>query len=293
MSHWVERIAPSIAGVRELLKQPRMREQGLPSQFAFLLKMDDREGTTQQAGAVAFSRAIGSRAALWPDWTFFEGSSCGGVNHTSFKATLTHIRASQPPASLRREGTYWRGSELISGGWERARLHECSRQNHSFVDVKAMPKTLEGKRENVCHAQMCGHTFNLYMEGARAWSVSLKFLLACGSVLLWVNPMNEDFISQALERHVHYVPVRDSCDEIATTARSLTALQRGALAANLSSFALDKLSMTEVRTHRPHPPALAFRSCGPVCKHPSFSEVTNDSTVAVSVVPSNLESYVM
>jgi len=105
--------------------------------------------------------------------------------------------------------------------------------------------------------------------------------------------MNEDFISQALERHVHYVPVRDSCDEIATTARSLTALQRGALAANLSSFALDKLSMTEVRTHRPHPPALAFRSCGPVCKHPSFSEVTNDSTVAVSVVPSNLESYVM
>lgn len=48
--------------------------------------------------------------------------------------------------------------------------------------------------------------YKIYVEGF-AWSVSLKYILACGSTPIFVRPSYYDFFSRALHPNVHFVQV--------------------------------------------------------------------------------------
>lgn len=63
-----------------------------------------------------------------------------------------------------------------------------------------------------------GVRYKIYAEG-RAWSVSLKYILACGSMSLIIEPEYQDFFSRGLKPMKHYWPVRrhDLCPSIKST----------------------------------------------------------------------------
>ncbi|KAL3524275.1 hypothetical protein ACH5RR_017109 [Cinchona calisaya] len=64
-------------------------------------------------------------------------------------------------------------------------------------------------------ASQCIHRFKIYIEGS-SWSVSEKYILACDSVTLLVNPRYYDFFTRSLMPLQHYWPIRsdDKCRSI-------------------------------------------------------------------------------
>jgi hypothetical protein len=59
------------------------------------------------------------------------------------------------------------------------------------------------------------YRYKIYAEGF-AWSVSLKYILSCGSMALLIDPQYQDFFSRGLEPKVNYWPVSalGMCDSI-------------------------------------------------------------------------------
>ena len=64
-------------------------------------------------------------------------------------------------------------------------------------------------------SSQCTHRYKIYAEGF-AWSVSLKYILSCGSMALLIEPRYEDFFSRGLEPRVNYWPVTETgmCESI-------------------------------------------------------------------------------
>ncbi|KAM3400907.1 hypothetical protein ACQJBY_005627 [Aegilops geniculata] len=55
-------------------------------------------------------------------------------------------------------------------------------------------------------SSQCTHRYKIYAEGF-AWSVSLKYILSCGSMALLIDPLYQDFFSRGLEPRVNHWPV--------------------------------------------------------------------------------------
>ena len=57
--------------------------------------------------------------------------------------------------------------------------------------------------------------YKIYAEGF-TWSVSLKYILSCGSMALLIEPRYQDFFSRGLEPRVNYWPVTEMgmCESI-------------------------------------------------------------------------------
>ncbi|CAI9106977.1 OLC1v1006232C2 [Oldenlandia corymbosa var. corymbosa] len=55
-------------------------------------------------------------------------------------------------------------------------------------------------------SSQCNHQYKIYAEGY-AWSVSLKYILSCGSVPLIVSPKYQDFFSRGLTPKKNFLPV--------------------------------------------------------------------------------------
>ncbi|OMO58670.1 Lipopolysaccharide-modifying protein [Corchorus olitorius] len=62
------------------------------------------------------------------------------------------------------------------------------------------------KQSNV--ADQCTYRYKIYIEGF-AWSVSEKYILACDSVTLIVQPHYYDFFMRSMQPVEHYWPIRD------------------------------------------------------------------------------------
>lgn len=62
---------------------------------------------------------------------------------------------------------------------------------------------------NLCHSidVVVRCRYKIYAEGY-AWSVSLKYILACGSMSLIIDPEYQDFFSRGLKPKHDYWPVR-------------------------------------------------------------------------------------
>lgn len=66
-------------------------------------------------------------------------------------------------------------------------------------------------------SNQCNHRYKIYAEGY-AWSVSLKYILACGCVPLIINPKYDDFFSRGLFPKRNYLPIspENICPSIKT-----------------------------------------------------------------------------
>ncbi|KAL2611116.1 hypothetical protein R1flu_022808 [Riccia fluitans] len=103
---------------------------------------------------------------------------------------------------------FWRGNPDV-GSPLRMQLIECQNraevQNQNWASQQPAGQEYDAsKLEN-----QCKHRYKIYAEGY-AWSVSFKYIMACGSPTLVISPRFHDFFMRGLQPWVHYIPVRPS-----------------------------------------------------------------------------------
>ncbi|XP_061999335.1 uncharacterized protein LOC133716675 [Rosa rugosa] len=106
---------------------------------------------------------------------------------------------------------YWKGNPNVAP--TRKDLLKCnvSDQNdwNTLLYIQNWEKeSKEGYKQSSLEDQ-CKHRYKIYVEGW-AWSVSEKYILACDSMTLYVNPRYYDFYMRGMLPLEHYWPIRDN-----------------------------------------------------------------------------------
>ncbi|CAM6104362.1 unnamed protein product [Calypogeia fissa] len=144
----------------------------------------------------------------WPDWSFWGWSE---TNLYPWEEELSKIKkgAEKTPWRLKVPKAYWRGNPNV-GSALRQELMTCKTATKSpQTEIYNQDWTSEialGKKHSKLEDQ-CEHRYKIYAEGF-AWSVSFKYIMACGSPTMAISPAYYDFFMRGLEPGVHYLPVR-------------------------------------------------------------------------------------
>ncbi|XP_010253905.1 PREDICTED: O-glucosyltransferase rumi homolog isoform X2 [Nelumbo nucifera] len=144
----------------------------------------------------------------FPDWSFWGWPE---VNIRPWVEEFKSIKQGSQDVIWRRKWprAYWKGNpdvqspirtELLNCNDSRKWGAEILRQNW-FEEAK-------GGFEQSKLSKQCNHRYKIYAEGY-AWSVSLKYILSCGSLSLIISPQYEDFFSRGLVPKENYWPVSD------------------------------------------------------------------------------------
>ncbi|EPS63064.1 hypothetical protein M569_11725, partial [Genlisea aurea] len=154
----------------------------------------------------------------FPDWSFWGWPE---INIEPWDVEFQSIKQGSRRRSWARKWplAYWKGNPGVVSPI-RLELLQC---NHSrtwraqimIQDWEAAVR--EGFKDSKLSAQ-CDYRYKIYAEGY-AWSVSLKYILACGSCPLIISPRYHDFFSRGLVPEKNYLPIPsfDICREIKST----------------------------------------------------------------------------
>ncbi|KAK0604851.1 hypothetical protein LWI29_020146 [Acer saccharum] len=111
---------------------------------------------------------------------------------------------------------YWKGNPDVFSPI-RQELLNCNHSTRWGAEIMRQNWMEEAKSgyEQSKLSNQCKHRYKIYAEGY-AWSVSLKYILSCGSVTLIISPKYEDFFSRGLFPKKNYWPVSstDLCPSI-------------------------------------------------------------------------------
>ncbi|KAF8081579.1 hypothetical protein N665_0879s0034 [Sinapis alba] len=153
---------------------------------------------------------------VFPDWSYWGWAE---VNIKPWESLLKELReGNQRSKWVNREPyAYWKGNPTVAD--TRLDLMKCNVSEE--YDWKArlyqqdwVRESKEGYKQSDLASQ-CHHRYKIYIEGS-AWSVSEKYILACDSVTLLVNPHYYDFFTRGMLPGKHYWPVKehDKCRSI-------------------------------------------------------------------------------
>ncbi|KAI9091643.1 hypothetical protein K1719_028086 [Acacia pycnantha] len=151
----------------------------------------------------------------FPDWSFWGWSE---INIRAWHKEFPDIkRGSQTlPWNKKEPFAYWKGNPDV-GSPIRTALIECNDTAMWGAQILRQDwgeQSKTGFKESKLSNQ-CNHKYKIYAEGY-AWSVSLKYILACGSVALMISPQYQDFFSRGLIPHKNFwlVDEHDLCPSI-------------------------------------------------------------------------------
>lgn len=142
----------------------------------------------------------------FPDWSFWGWSE---TNLRPWNEEFQDIKQVSRRTSWSKKipRAYWKGNpdvvspiriELLNCNHSRLWRAQIMRQNW---EEEAKAGYEQSKLSN-----QCNHRYKIYAEGY-AWSVSLKYILSCGSTTLIISPQYEDFFSRGLIPKANYWPV--------------------------------------------------------------------------------------
>uniref|UniRef100_A0A0E0PHJ7 Glycosyl transferase CAP10 domain-containing protein n=1 Tax=Oryza rufipogon TaxID=4529 RepID=A0A0E0PHJ7_ORYRU len=102
---------------------------------------------------------------------------------------------------------YWKGNPDVASPL-RVALLNCNDTNmwHAEIMRQNWDEEVKSGYHNSKLSSQCTHRYKIYAEGF-AWSVSLKYILSCGSMALVIDPQYEDFFSRGLRPEVNFWPV--------------------------------------------------------------------------------------
>ncbi|XP_039002493.1 O-glucosyltransferase rumi-like [Hibiscus syriacus] len=151
----------------------------------------------------------------FPDWSFWGWSE---VNikpwDEQFKEIKRGSRAQTWVKKIKR--AYWKGNPDVQSPI-RTELMGCNDSSLWGTEIIRQNWTEEAKAgyERSKLSNQCKHRYKIYAEGY-AWSVSLKYILSCGSLPLIISPQYEDFFSRVFIPKLNYWPVSsiDVCRSI-------------------------------------------------------------------------------
>ncbi|GER35481.1 hypothetical protein STAS_11745, partial [Striga asiatica] len=151
----------------------------------------------------------------FPDWSFWGWSEINiGPWEEEFKKIKEGSRRRRWVS--KRPFAYWKGNPDVLSP-VRTQLLECNDTQKWNAQIMRQDwgAAARGGFQDSKLAKQCAHRYKIYAEGY-AWSVSLKYILSCGSCTLIIAPQYQDFFSRGLAPHVHYLPIpsEDICPAI-------------------------------------------------------------------------------
>ncbi|KAL5796196.1 hypothetical protein ACOSQ2_001016 [Xanthoceras sorbifolium] len=142
---------------------------------------------------------------VFPDWTFWGWAE---TNIRPWEGILKDIKEGNSKTKWkdRIPYAYWKGNPYVSS--TRSKLIKCnSSQWNTRLYVQNWEKEIEQGYKNSKLEDQCTHRYKIFVEGA-AWSVSDKYILACDSMTLVVEPVFYDFFLRSLMPMQHYWPIK-------------------------------------------------------------------------------------
>ncbi|XP_021715534.1 O-glucosyltransferase rumi homolog [Chenopodium quinoa] len=151
----------------------------------------------------------------FPDWSFWGWPE---VNVGPWDAEFRDIKRGSRSRSWPKKWpyAYWKGNPDV-GSPIRSALLECNNTKQWRTQILRQDwgeEARAGYKKSKLSSQ-CDHRYKIYAEGY-AWSVSLKYILSCGSLTLLIAPQYEDFFTRGLLPKKNYWPVprTDLCPNI-------------------------------------------------------------------------------
>lgn len=142
----------------------------------------------------------------FPDWSFW------GWPETNIEPWSKEFRDIKEGAKAikwqdRVATAYWKGNPDVASPL-RVALLNCNDTNmwHAEIMRQNWDEEVKSGYHNSKLSSQCTHRYKIYAEGF-AWSVSLKYILSCGSMALVIDPQYEDFFSRGLRPEVNFWPV--------------------------------------------------------------------------------------
>ncbi|KAL8089533.1 hypothetical protein AgCh_039126 [Apium graveolens] len=145
----------------------------------------------------------------FPDWSFWGWKE---VNISPWDEEFKSIKRGANSKSWKKKipHAYWKGNpDVVSP--IRLALLECNDTELWGARIVRQNWT-EEKKHGFAKSKLsnqCKNRYKIYAEGY-AWSVSLKYILSCGSVPLLIHPEYEDFFSRGLFPKKNYWPISPS-----------------------------------------------------------------------------------
>ncbi|PUZ66580.1 hypothetical protein GQ55_3G329100 [Panicum hallii var. hallii] len=146
---------------------------------------------------------------VFPDWTFWGWPE---VNIRPWAPFLEEVAREswRTPWLDRKPYAFWKGNANVCG--LRRDLMRCNKGSDSGKDWNARLFRQDWgyanrngfKDSNL--AKQCTYRYKIYVQG-RGWSVSEKYILACGSPMLRVDTPFRDFFSRGFVAGRHYWPI--------------------------------------------------------------------------------------
>lgn len=142
----------------------------------------------------------------FPDWSFWGWPE---VNLKPWEEELHGIvqGAKKKKWADRHYAAFWRGN-IFMGDGTRMKLKQCDGKGAQIIAQNWDEETKSRFRHSKL-AEQCRNRYKVYVEGI-GWSVSLKYILACNSPTLLVDPEYLEFFTRGLVPRKHYWPIRPS-----------------------------------------------------------------------------------
>ncbi|KAL4571145.1 hypothetical protein LXL04_017896 [Taraxacum kok-saghyz] len=142
----------------------------------------------------------------FPDWSFWGWVE---VNLGPWEEEFESIKKGSQVINWENKYpyAYWKGNPYVNSP-AREKLLTCNDTNKWKAQILRQNwghEISNGFKHSKLSSQ-CDHRYKIYAEGY-AWSVSLKYILACGCVPLIINPQYEDFLSRGLFPKQNYLPI--------------------------------------------------------------------------------------
>lgn len=142
----------------------------------------------------------------FPDWSFWGWPE---VNIGPWNDEFRAIKRGSQSLSWRKKWpfAYWKGNPDVDSPI-RTKLLECNDSRNWGAQIMRQDWVEEarGGFEKSKLSNQCKHRYKIYAEGY-AWSVSLKYILSCGSLALIILPQYEDFFTRGLIPEENYWPI--------------------------------------------------------------------------------------
>ncbi|GAV66613.1 Glyco_transf_90 domain-containing protein [Cephalotus follicularis] len=151
----------------------------------------------------------------FPDWSFWGWPE---TNLRPWNEEFQDIKHGSEAESWSRKipRAYWKGNPDVDSPI-RTELLKCNHSRKWGAQIMRQDwlQETKGRFEQSKLSKQCNYRYKIYAEGF-AWSVSLKYIISCGSLALIISPQYEDFFSRGLLPKKNYWPVSpiDLCPSI-------------------------------------------------------------------------------
>ncbi|CAO2835105.1 unnamed protein product [Amaranthus hypochondriacus] len=141
---------------------------------------------------------------VFPDWSFWGWPEVNVKPWVPLEKDLAEGNAMKNWTS-REPFAFWKGNLRNGPRPKLAKCNSVNKWNAQIIDQDWIKESREGFKDSDLSKQ-CIHRYKIYMEG-NAWSVSEKYILACDSMSLVIDPKYYDFFTRSLVPMKHYWPV--------------------------------------------------------------------------------------